>query len=95
MLGHDHVPCDHKLVTHANGFQLLFEDDTGLCGVEKGFSAVAAKREKVKLTRVLIANEALRHAREVYSHPPFANSAKGGAPTFLGSKGWAPAFVQD
>jgi hypothetical protein len=54
MLRHNHVPCDRKPISMTHSFQLLFENDSGSFGVDEGFSSVAAKREKVKVTRVLV-----------------------------------------
>jgi hypothetical protein len=60
----------------------LFKDAAGSFAVEQRFPAITAEGDEVKLPGMLVSVRLLGIAVEVYSGPPFAKSAKDGAPSF-------------
>jgi hypothetical protein len=78
------VSCDHKPISLAYGFQLIFEDDTGPFASEQRFSAITTEGEEVELPGMMETDETLRHRAKFT--PTFAKSAKDGAPSLLGLK---------
>ena len=53
MLGHEDVAVDVEFVTEAEGFELFFEEDSGVVGVEERPALVATEGDEVEVPFVL------------------------------------------
>jgi hypothetical protein len=58
MLGHEDVAIDVELMADAESFELLFEEDSGVVGVEEWPPLVATEGDEVEVTFVLPSFEA-------------------------------------
>jgi hypothetical protein len=100
VLGHEDVPVNVETVTFAEGFENVFEGDSGVVVVQEGETAVTTEGEEVKVVFLLVPGEPERHgmslaalvALRATAHPSAMKPRMDGAPRFVVVMGGPPAL---